>query len=312
VVKNIGLAFAALASLVSSSALAAPQDEMIAYTSRKPQGLVAGSSFRNIVFTGAGPGFVIDRIEGHHIAKNDDVRDPQEDIAFAVAAELAERRGVEVADGPVDLRGLSRRALAKNPPPGRYLVDVESTKRKFMWSLIRGQWTRYTVGYAANLAVLDIPNQEFVIRDRCTWSTPKPDRLSRGQLLRNNSELLKIQFGIAADACATQFKTATQGLWRTDDRQVSYEQDAPRMPPRTPVAVAPLPADTRAQYVYDAPRPPPPPRPAPERSGYRYARPPIVEYSYARPYEAPPARVPVQDHRYAARDANGYLIWPAK
>lgn len=310
-VKMSVLAFAALAGLAASSAFAAPQDDMIAYTTRKPQGLVTGSSFRNIVFTGAAPGFVIDRIEGHHIAKDDDVRDPQEDIAFAVATELAERLGVEVADGPVDLRGLSRRALAKNPPPGRYLVDVESTKRKFMWSLIRGQWTRYTVGYAANLAVLDIPNQAFVVKDRCTWSTPKPDRLSRADLLRHNSEQLKVQFGVAADACAAQFTIATRGLTRGDDRQVAYEQAAPRMTPRAPIAVAPLPVETRAQYVYDAP-PPPPPRPAPVQSGYRYARPPIVEYTYARSYDAPPARAPVQDERYAARDANGYLVWPSK
>jgi hypothetical protein len=298
--------------MAAAPAFAAPQDEMIAYTSRAPQPLVTGSSFRNIVLTGAALGFVIDRIEGSHIAKDDNVIDPQDEIAWAVASEIAARRGVDVADGPIDVRGISRRALARSGPPGRYLVDVESTKREFMWSLIRGQWTKYTVGYRANLAVLDIPNQEFVIKDRCVWSTPKADRLTRARLLDDDSEQLKVQFGIAANACAAQFKAATQGLWRMDDRQVSYEREAPRPQPRAPVAVAPLPDDTRARYVYDAPRPPPPPRPAPVQGGYRYARPAIVEYGYARAYEAPPARAPAPDDRYSGRDANGYLAWPSK
>ena len=305
--KNIGLtAFAALASLTASPALAAPQDETIAYTTRKDQPLVTGSSFRNIVLTGAALGFVVDRIEGGHIAKDDDVRDPQDEIAWAVANEIAARRGADVAEGPVDVRGVSRRALAHNPPPGRYLVDVESTKREFMWSLIRGQWTKYTVGYRANLAVLDIPNQEFVVRDRCVWSTPKSDRLTRARLLDDDSEQLKVQFGVAADACTAQFVNATQGLWRADDRQVVEERASYRMPPPEPVAMAPLPTERRARVVYDAPPPPPPPVYA------RRHEPVVVEYAYARAYAAPPARQPEYDARYAGRDANGFLTWPGK
>lgn len=307
-VRNIGLAFAAVASVVTAApALAAPQDDTIAYSARKPQPMVAGSSLRNFAF-GAVVGFVADRVDGASIAREYDVRDPQDDIAFAVASELAVRRGVDVADGAVDLAGVSRRALANNPPPGRYLVDVESTKRKFMWSLIRGQWTRYTVGYRADLAVLDIPNQALVVKDHCSWSTPKAERASRSRLLDNNAEELKTQFGMAAEACTQQFIGATQSLWRRDDRQVSYEQEAPRAPRYAPVAVAPLPVDTRAQF--DAPRRPPA-RP-PVQYAYRGGRPVIVEYSYARSYEAPPSRVPAPDDRYTSRDANGYLAWPSK
>jgi hypothetical protein len=307
--KHIGLALAAVASLAATTALAAPQDETIAYSARKPQPMVAGSSLRNFAF-GAVVGFVADRVDGGSIAREYDVRDPQDDIAYAVASELAARRGVEVADGAVDLAGVSRRALASNPPPGRYLVDVESTKRKFMWSLIRGQWTRYTVGYRADLAVLDIPNQELVVRDHCSWSTPKAQRASRARLLDNNAEELKAQFGMAAEACTEQFIGATQDLWRREDRRVSYEQDRPRTPRYAPVEIAPLPIETRAPVYYDAPRRPPPPPPV--QRDHRAARPVIVEYPYARPYEAPPSRAAAPDNRYAGRDANGYLVWPAK
>jgi hypothetical protein len=307
--KHIGLALAAVASLAATTALAAPQDETIAYSARKPQPMVAGSSLRNFAF-GAVVGFVADRVDGGSIAREYDVRDPQDDIAYAVASELAARRGVEVADGAVDLAGVSRRALASNPPPGRYLVDVESTKRKFMWSLIRGQWTRYTVGYRADLAVLDIPNQELVVRDHCSWSTPKAQRASRARLLDNNAEELKVQFGMAAEACTEQFIGATQDLWRREDRRVSYEQDRPRTPRYAPVEMAPLPIETRAPVYYDAPRRAPPPPPV--QRDYRAARPVIVEYPYARPYEAPPSRAVVPDNRYAGRDANGYPVWPAK
>jgi len=307
--RNIGLAFAALAGLAATPALAQPHDETIAYSSRKAQPLVTGSSFRNIVFTGALPGFFIDRIEGHHIAKDDDVRDPQEDIAFAVASGLAERRGVPVADGPVDLRGVSRRELARNPPPGRYLVDVESTKRKFMWSLIRGQWTRYTVGYRASLSVLDLPNQAVVVRDHCAWSTPKADRLTRARLLDDDSAQLKAQFAIAAGVCTAQFIDATQSLWQTDRRDVAESWPQHRMPPPAPVAVAPLPVEARARIVYDAPRPPPPP--VLEYSS-QYSQPVVVEYAYARPGTAPPARQPHYEAPNAGRDADGYLTWPGK
>lgn len=307
-VRNMGLAFAALAGLAATPALAQSHDETIAYSTRKDQPLVTGSSFRNIVFTGALPGFFIDRIEGHHIAKDDNVRDLQEDIAFAVASHLADQRGVAVADGPVDLRGVSRRELARNPPPGRYLVDVESTKRKFMWSLIRGQWTRYTVGYSANLAVLDLPNDEVVVRDRCAWSTPKADRLTRARLLDDDSAALKAQFAIAADVCTAQFIDATQGLRQADRRNVAEERPPHRIPRPEPVAVAPLPVETRARVVYAAPSPPPPPV-------YEYSQPRqpvVVEYAYARPDAAPPARQPQYDARYAGRDAQGFLTWSGK
>lgn len=312
-VRHIGLAFAALASLAATSVSAQSQDDTIAYTSRKAQPLVAGSSFRNVFLFGAVGGFVADRIDGNLIAKESDVLDPQGDIAFAVASEIAQRRGVDVADGPVDVRGLSRRALARNPPPARFLIDVESTQREFMWSLIRGQWIRYTVGYKANLAVLDIPNQEYVVRDRCRWSSPKSDRYSRARLLDNDAEHLKLQFAVAADACTAQFVDATQGLWSRDARQARDDQAfaddhvAYRAPPPPPVRMAPLPADTRAEPVY---APPPPPA----RVEYRRpASPVVVEYPYGRPYEAPPARAAEpRDSRHAGRDANGYLTWSGK
>lgn len=310
--RNIGLVFAALASVTATSAFAQSRDDTIAYTSRKAQPLVAGSSFRNVFVFGAVGGFVADRVDGNMIARESDVRDPQDEIAFAVASEIAQRRGADVAEGPVDVRGLSRRALARNPPPARFLVDVESTQREFMWSLIRGQWIKYTVGYKANLAVLDIPNQEYVVKDRCRWSSPKSERYSRGRLLDNDAEHLKLQFAMAADVCTARFVDATQGLWARDARQARDDQDfaddhvAYRAAPPPPVMMAPLPADVRAEPAY---APPPP-----ARVEYRRPAPPVVvEYPYDRPYEAPPARTAApQDPRYAGRDANGFLTWSGK
>lgn len=312
--KNLGLAFAALAGLAATPAVAQSQDETIAYSTRKAQPMVAGSSFRNVFLFGAVGGFVADRVDGRLIAREYDVRDPQDDIALAVATEIADRRGVEVADGPVDVGSLSRRALARSQPPGRYLVDVESTQREFMWSLIRGQWIRYTVGYKANLAVLDVPNREYVVRDRCRWSSPKADRASRAYLLDNGAAHLKAQFAIAADTCTAQFVNATQSLWRANERPVAEERAPHRMPPPAPVAVAPLPVETHARVVYAAPRPLPPPPPVYQYSSQysQHSQPVIVEYAYARPDAAPPARQPEYDARYAGRDASGFLTWSGK
>lgn len=306
--KTIGSIVAVLASLAATGAFAQQaQDDTIAYSHRDPQTLVTGSSFRNIVLFGAAGGFLVDRIEGPHIARKYDVRDPQDEIAYTVASELAARRGDALADAPVDLSSLSSRELLRNPPPVRYLVDVDSTKRELMWSLFRGQWTKYTVGYRADLSVLDIPNQRYVVKDRCAWFTPKPDRASRRTMLAEDAGQLKAQFDLAAQACTNQFVHATQDLWRGDRRPVA-EEEPRRTPPPVYSRAYPRPDPTYegpSSYAQAAPSR------APRTSTYErrdyQARSEVADYGYPPPDAAPRSRAPAM-----SVDARGYLTWPGK
>lgn len=322
------------------SATAREQAETIAFTQRKPKAMTAGgpptavavpATTGGIIGALIG-GLIVEHMAGAKLVKEHELVDPAGEMARELAHILADHRNAAVLPQPVVVKRERPKAIAKISGGARHIVDVRTRD----WSLIGlADDRRKDATYWGELKVIDGAKGDVLVETECRWTAPVLQKPSKLPFEQDSREVTQDHFATAREVCVRQFALAMKSLYTVPNRPITPSFIAASSPdpvrvdtrvaPPTAVAAATLPPVSRPAPPPPAPVVPPrreivgsPPPPvamavAAERREVRQtAQTAVEEYAYARPNEAPPARKPQPEYRYAGRDANGYLVWPGK
>lgn len=281
----LGLAMTAVAGAayagpktVPAAAIEGP--ETIAYGSLTPGPMAAFSPAKLGVLgalggaVGGGIAGMVAMSDGKKIVADNDLPDPAQPMARNLAYDLADLRGAEVDDRPLDLQRMKTREIAVAGGQARYVVGTITASRSFIWQSLA--WNRYRVHYSAVLNVIDTQTREIALAEGCNWNSdkhgaPTPDGApTRASLLDDKAARLKAIFDEAGQACYAQF-SATLRKWAPPQavRPQSYASRAVEVAPAPlpapmPVRQAELRPVEPVRVAYSVPAlvaPPPPPPP---------------------------------------------------
>ncbi len=302
----LGLAMMAVAGAAQAGPKTMPPavvegPETIAYGSLTPGPLSAPSPAKLGVLgalggaVGGGIAGIIAISDGKKIVADNDLPDPAQPMARGLAYDLADLRGAEVDDRPLDLQRMKTREIAVAGGQARYVVGTITASRSFIWQSLA--WNRYRVHYSAVLNVIDTQTREIALAEGCNWNSdkhgaPTPDGApTRASLLDDRAARLKAIFDEAGQACYAQF-SAPLRKWSPPQavRPQSYASRAVEVAPAPmPVRQAELRPVEPVRVAYSVPAlvaPPPPVR--------------IVEVAPPEPVAPAVAPVKVEPPRYPA------------
>jgi hypothetical protein len=148
--------------------------------------------------------------EGNRVVTENNVDDPAWALSKGVAAAIAEKRGLRVAETPLKVAKTKPADLAAAAGGADVVVDVQT----LAWSYVYAptDWTHFSVGYRARLQVVDAKTKAVLLKGDCLWGTPKGEGVAQSVLLDNGAAGLKERLATATSVCMDQFTAAAAKL----------------------------------------------------------------------------------------------------
>jgi hypothetical protein len=145
---------------------------------------------------------------GNRVVENNNVQDPAQAIAEAIAAELKEAHQMRFAPGAISVDTDDAAKIAKENPAGDLLLDVRTIN--WGYSYFPTTWNRYRVFYSARLRLIDLKRAQVLAEGFCSRMPDETPTAPTGdELLANGAEVLKNELKTAAGFCIEHFRTAT-------------------------------------------------------------------------------------------------------
>jgi hypothetical protein len=148
---------------------------------------------------------------GASIVADNQIENPANEIAPAIAEAYARAHGYRLGEGPLPvdkehpLPG-SREAQAAAVQGARYLVDVEPPGQTLIYFPL--DWGKFDLTYVDRVRVTDLQTGKVVENATCVLKPRKrPDLLGHGELLADQAAGLKALMKFKAAECATELKT---------------------------------------------------------------------------------------------------------
>jgi hypothetical protein len=177
---------------------------------------------------------------GRRVVEANNIQDPAQAIAEAIAAELRDTHQLRLAASAISVDSDDVAKIAKENSGGDLLLDVRTIN--WGYSYFPTTWNRYRVFYSARLRLVDLKSAKVIAEGFCSRMPEEtPDAPTGDELLANGAAVVKRELKIAADTCIEHFRGATFAL----------APKAPAMAATTPApaAAAPAPAAPSSPLV---------------------------------------------------------------
>jgi hypothetical protein len=145
---------------------------------------------------------------GNRVVEANNIQDPAQAIAQAIAAELRDAHQLRLATNAIAVDSDDVAKISKENSGGDLLLDLRTIN--WGYAYFPTTWNRYRVFYSARLRLIDLKSAKVLAEGFCSRMPEEtPNAPTGDELLANGAERVKSELKIAADFCIDHFRTQT-------------------------------------------------------------------------------------------------------
>ena len=167
----------------------------------------------NMLTWGSIGGVIAGSKEGRNIERDNNLEDPQEELAARLRQRFARDRRMRTARDPAlaeESTGADVAALATRHPDADYLLDVQLLGESLYYYPL--DWNRYYLQFIASVRLIEVSSKSAIAEGSCQVKQESDPHPTKEQLLADNAALLKRLQTEALQNCENYLAAQILGL----------------------------------------------------------------------------------------------------